>query len=57
MNLRYHDIAVSFAGPVRLKKTIKKSGVGRKIKKLEGEGKPRKQAIAIALSMAGLSKK
>ena len=28
------------------------SGVGHKVKKLIGEGKPRKQAVAIALSMA-----
>ena len=31
--------------------TVKKDPVGKKIKKLMGEGKPKKQAIAIALSM------
>tara|TARA_R100000234_G_C4845786_1_gene113045 strand:- start:220 stop:363 length:144 start_codon:yes stop_codon:yes gene_type:complete len=30
---------------------MKKDPVGKKIKKLMGEGKPREQAIAIALSM------
>ena len=31
--------------------TVKKDPVGKKIKKLMGEGKHKKQAIAIALSM------
>jgi|TARA_R100000030_G_scaffold19393_1_gene13647 uncharacterized protein YoaH (UPF0181 family) len=30
---------------------MKKDAVGKKIKKLMAEGKPKKQAIAIALSM------
>ena len=33
------------------KEEMKKDPVGKKIKKLMGEGKPKKQAIAIALSM------
>ena len=34
-----------------------KKNVGRNIKTEEGAGKPRKQAIAIALSKAGLARK
>lgn len=34
-----------------------KKNIGKNIKKLKKEGKPQKQAIAIALNVAGQSKK
>lgn len=40
-----------------LKKGSSNKTVGNNIKKLESEGYPRKQSIAIALSKAGKSKK
>jgi hypothetical protein len=38
-------------------KHYKKSAIGKKISKIRKEGKPRKQAVAMALSMAKKKKK